>query len=120
MKVAGFGFRGAATSQSLWDAYAATGQSADALATPEDKAATPAFQDFAARIGVPVHAIPETQIVQTPTRTQSQAALATRGTGSVAEAAALAAAGQDARLVTPRQISQDRLATCAVAESEAL
>ena len=36
------------------------------------------------------------------------------------EAAALAAAGPNARLLAPRQISQDRLATCALAIGDAL
>ena len=37
--------------------------------------------------------------------------------GSVAEAAALAAAGPGARLLAPRMISADRMASCALAMS---
>ncbi|ENO84722.1 hypothetical protein C666_16775, partial [Thauera linaloolentis 47Lol = DSM 12138] len=43
---------------------------------------------------------------------------AARGCGSVAEAAALAAAGQGARLLAIRHISPDRSATCAIAQGE--
>ena len=53
------------------------------------------------------------------TSTQSPASRASRGTGSVAEAAALAAAGPGARLLSPRVISADGRATCALAEGAA-
>jgi cobalt-precorrin 5A hydrolase len=61
--------------------------------------------------------IPVEAIAGIPTPTQSAASLAAHGTGSVAEAAALAAAGPDARLIARRIVSPDRLATCALAES---
>ncbi len=52
--------------------------------------------------------------VTTPTR--SRASLKARGVGSVAEACALAAAGVQSRLLRTRQISPDRMATCAIAQ----
>ena len=52
--------------------------------------------------------------METPTR--SAVSLAARDTGSVAEAAALAAAGEGAWLIASRRISPDRMATCAIAQ----
>ncbi len=116
MIVAGFGFRNVATAESLADALAQAGGLPDALATAADKADTQAFRAFAAGTGLPVHAIAPAALVAQPTATQSQAAQLARRTGSVAEAAALAAAGPGARLIAPRAVSRDRLATCALAE----
>jgi cobalt-precorrin 5A hydrolase len=56
--------------------------------------------------------------VQTPT--QSARVRAGFGTGSVAEAAALTAAGPNARLVVLRVTSPDGMATCALAEGEGI
>ncbi|MDO6481379.1 cobalamin biosynthesis protein [Shimia thalassica] len=116
MIVAGFGFRGAATVASLRDALAQTdGPQPDAYAVPDDKARTPAFVAFAAETRTKV--VPVTaralQNVQTPT--QAERVLEKRGTGSVAEACALVAAGPKAALLTTRHISHDRMATCALA-----
>ncbi|WP_375260373.1 cobalamin biosynthesis protein [Palleronia sp.] len=115
MIVAGFGFRRAATLDSLADALAATGGAPDALATAADKAS--ALAPLGARLGLPVHAVPPDALSASATQTDSTASKTHRGTGSVAEAAALAAAGRGARLLTPRVISADRMATCALAAS---
>ncbi|MGX9354505.1 cobalamin biosynthesis protein [Roseobacteraceae bacterium S113] len=116
--VAGFGFRGAAQASSLNDALRRAGanHAVAALAAPADKAATATFRDFASRQGLPVIALdPETLAAQ-DTPTQSQASRDARNTGSVAEAAALVGAGAGAVLLAPRVISDDRLATCALAK----
>ncbi|MFZ1468885.1 MAG: cobalamin biosynthesis protein [Paracoccaceae bacterium] len=117
MIVAGLGFRAGASVDSLHDALAraAADHSPDCLATAADKAVAPAFQRLVAETRLPFHAIsaPDLSAVKTPT--QSAAAQASHGTGSVAEAAALAAAGPGARLLAPRAISSDRQATCALA-----
>ena len=115
MIVAGFGFRRTATLDSLADALAATGRAPDALATAADKA--PALAPLAERLGLPIHAIPPEALSAPQTQTDSPASRAQRDTGSVAEAAALAAAGPGARLLGPRAISADRMATCALAAS---
>ncbi|MGR3493836.1 cobalamin biosynthesis protein [Citreimonas sp.] len=115
MIVAGFGFRAAATADSLRDALARTGKDADALATAADKADAPAFTNFARTLGLPVHAVAPDTLRAQDTLTASAASRAARDTGSVAEAAALAAAGPGARLLAPRAISGDRMATCALA-----
>ena len=112
MIVAGFGFSSRATPESLSGALAATGFRPEALATLADKAG--ALAPLGEALGLPVIAVtgplPETA-------TQSAASLKARGTGSVAEACALAAAGPGAYLLGPRAVSPDRLATCALAAS---
>ncbi len=120
MIVAGFGFRGGASADSLADALArACGPRPAALATLDDKARSPAFSEFAARLGLPVIAVTEEAAQDVDTLTSSTASQSARGVGSVAEASALAAAGPGARLVAPRVISADRDATCALAEGTA-
>jgi cobalt-precorrin 5A hydrolase len=117
MIVAGFGFRGAATADSLRGALrlAAGGARVAALAAPGDKANAACLTDLAADLDLPVIPVAAEQLrgIQTPTR--AARVLAARGTGSVAEAAALAACGPSARLLAKRQISDDRMATCAIA-----
>ncbi len=111
MIVAGFGYRSGATAASLRSALALAQAEAPAVthvATVADK--LPLLET----LGLPTIAVAGLAAVPTPTR--SAASLAARGTGSVAEAAALAAAGPEARLLVRRQISPDRLATCAIAE----
>jgi cobalt-precorrin 5A hydrolase len=119
--IAGFGFRAAATEASLRDAlaraYAGGSAALESLAAPADKAGAISLRAFAASLGLPVHPVAPADLRFAVTLTRSARSLAARGTGSVAEAAALAAAGPGARLVAPRAVSGDRLATCALAES---
>lgn len=107
MIVAGFGFSSRATAESLKGALAATGQVPDKVATLADKA------ELLAALDLPVIAV-SGPLPETPT--QSPASLTARGTGSVAEACALAAAGPGAYLLGPRMVSPDGLATCAIAK----
>lgn len=119
MIVAGFGFRAAATLESLRDAFdqAVGDQTVDALATLEDKAQQDAFCALQSQLNLPVHAVPEAALAHVSTATHSPQAQAARGTGSVAEATALSAAGPGATLLCTRVISRDRMATCALAQS---
>lgn len=117
MIVAGFGFRAGADLSALQAALsgAQAGHPAvNALAAPHDKTVLPAR--LAAQLGLPLIAIPPEALQAVRTETRSAASLRARGTGSVAEAAALAAAGPGARLIARRFISPDRMATCAIAE----
>lgn len=118
MIVAGFGFTGRATTDSLLSALAATDHAGapDRIATASDKAAASAFVDLAARLGTPIIAVAPTDIEAAPTQTRSRRSQAARDTGSLAEAAALAAAGPGATLIVTRHISTDRMATCAIAK----
>mgnify|MGYP005846351469 CR=1 FL=1 len=121
MIVAGFGFRAGAGAESLADALAlalAGGPAPTLIATAADKAESPAFRAFAAARGLPVRGIDAAALAGSATLTQSPTARAARGTGSVAEAAALVAAGPGARLLAPRAVSADGMATCALAEGD--
>lgn len=120
MIAAGLGFRSGTGPGSLADALsrAARGRRVDLLAVPQDRAEEAGLALFAARLGLPLVAVPPEAIRGVETATHSPRLLASRGTGSVAEAAALAAAGPGARLLAPRSVSADRRATCALAEGE--
>ena len=119
MIVAGFGFRAQADVSSLVDAYhrARDGRAAQAVSTLADKAGEPAFQELARALGLPIISVDQTALSSIETASQSVHSQAARGTGSVAEAAALSAAGSGAILLAERVISDDRCATCALAQS---
>lgn len=120
MKVAGLGFRQDVTLASLREALAAAG-GADglaAMATVSDKADAEPLTQLARECGVPIKAIPADVLASVDTPTQSKLVTEKFGTGSVAEAAALAAAGPRARLIATRAVSQDRTATAAIAEGD--
>lgn len=115
MIVAGFGFRAGVSNDSLAEALslARKGYVPTVFATLQDKADD--LRGFAKIQRISLIAIsPESAEVQL-TRTQSSASLTHKSIGSVAEATALAAAGPNARLIGPRSISTDRMATCAIA-----
>ncbi|OED47082.1 precorrin methylase [Rhodobacteraceae bacterium (ex Bugula neritina AB1)] len=121
MKVAGIGFRESATAADLQAALALTGLQVDALASVAAKAKTPAMQEFAQATGLPVIALQEQDIAGEQTLTCSPRIKARFGTGSLAEAAALAGArhgetGAKSRLLAPRVVTADGLATAAIAE----
>ena len=120
MRVAGLGFKQDVTLASLREALAAAGgpDGLAAVATISDKADAEALKQLACECGVPIKAVPADVLAGIETPTQSQRITETFGTGSVAEAAALAAAGPRARLIAPRVISQDRTATAAIAEGD--
>ncbi len=131
MRVAGLGFRRAAGTASLraaldaalgaapdatLDTAGATGL--DALATAAEKADAPALRALAADLGLPIHAVAREDLAAQPTPTRSDRVRAQWATGSLAEAAALAAAGPGARLIAPRSVSPDGMATAAIAETD--
>ena len=120
MKVAGLGFRSSASVASLREALNAAGgaQGLAAVATVSDKADAAALRALAQELGLPIRGIPAATLAKMETMTQSEQIADRFGTGSVAEAAALAAAGRGARLTSARRISQDRMATAAIAEGD--
>lgn len=118
MRVAGIGFRKGAPLDSLREvlhAVEAQGGRAEALASLPEKAADARLQTLAAERGLPL--IPVAVAGQT-TPTQSPRVLALHATGSVAEAAALAAAGAGAKITVARITAPDAMATCAMAETK--
>ena len=126
MRVAGLGFRRAASQAALTEvlgaALAVAGPAGagdaplDALATLPHKAQAAVVQAVALALGLPVRAV-EVAGQHTPTR--SERITGAFGTGSVAEAAALVAAGPGARLIVGRMVSADGMATAAIAEGRA-
>ncbi|USI72550.1 cobalamin biosynthesis protein [Sphingomonas morindae] len=121
MIVAGLGWTGAIDARALAAALAGAralggGVRPDRLAVPADRAE--ALAPVAAMLGVAVVAVPAAALRAIATPSWSAACQAARGVGSVAEAAALAAAGPGARLIVPRLISPDRRATCALAQGD--
>ena len=89
----------------------------DAVATIEAKSAEAGIAAAAARLGVAVVLVPHAGLQAANDRVEmrSQRVLALTGVASVAEAAALAAAGPAARLVVPRLVVG--AAACALAAS---
>ena len=120
MRVAGLGFRRDVTLASLREALVAAGgrEGIAAIATVSDKAESDVLKLLARELGVPIKAVPAGGLAGIATSTQSALVKEKFGTGSVAEAAALAAAGRHARLISTRSISQDRTATAAIAEGD--
>ena len=119
MRVAGLGFRRDVTLASLREALVAAGaEGLAAIATVSDKSQTVALRLLAREFNLPIRAIPAPILAGIETPTQSKFVQAKFATGSIAEAAALAAAGARARLVSARTVSQDRMATAAIAEGD--
>lgn len=121
MRVAGIGFRSGAAMSSLQDALiraidAAGGAPVQALVTESAKSRAPVFKELAQAMGLPGLGVRTEDMAQLITPTQSQRILDKFGTGSLCEAAALAAAGADATLVAVRVISGDGMATAAIAD----
>uniref|UniRef100_A4WSQ4 CobE/GbiG C-terminal domain-containing protein n=1 Tax=Cereibacter sphaeroides (strain ATCC 17025 / ATH 2.4.3) TaxID=349102 RepID=A4WSQ4_CERS5 len=105
MIVAGLGFRESATEEDLAAALALLGEMPEVLATLDARAALPALTALARRLGLPVVGLPEAALAGIATPTRSARIEQRFGTGSVAEAAALVAAGPGALLTRPRQIA---------------
>jgi len=89
----------------------------DVIATIETKDAEAGIRNAAEKFGVAVVIVPQRDLAAAGDRleTRSERVLALTGVGSVAEAAALAAAGPSARLISPRVATG--AATCALAAS---
>lgn len=118
MKIAGLGFRSSVTPASLADALGQIDADVDQIAVLESKAQIAGFACFAQTTALSVITLREADIKDIATPTQSTRVYARFGTGSVAEALAIAAARRygSARLVCPRYITADGSATAALAE----
>jgi cobalt-precorrin 5A hydrolase len=128
--VAGLGFRAGCETASLRSALLAALDAAStahgrpitpahlsALTTAADKAHHPALRQLAAELQVPIHPIPLAALSDQPAAPSAHVP-ERYGAHSVAEAAALAAAGPVATLLGRRIISPDRMATAALASIE--
>lgn len=122
MIVAGVGFRrGVVAKEIVQTVERALAQAAlgcnelSFLATAASRAAEPGLVAAARILGVEVEPVPADSLAKAGSRvvTRSERVLALHGVGSVAESAALSAAGPRSRLVVQR-ISSGRV-TCAIA-----
>lgn len=125
MIVAGIGFRRSVAAEDIvalveqaLERAALAGDALVKLATIEVLADLPAFTEAARRLAVPAMSVDQQALSAAAPRirTQSVRSIAAHGVGSVAEAAALAAAGPRAELLLDRIAS--RFATCALARLE--
>jgi cobalt-precorrin 5A hydrolase len=124
MIVAGVGCRKGASSDAVRGAIAAAleraGYPADALdliATSAVKGGEPGISAAALSLGLPLVLVPQADLEAAGARTvsRSERVIAITGVPSLAEAAALAAGGPQARLVAPKTAVGP--ATCALATS---
>lgn len=121
LRIAGFGFRSETTLKSLVQALDQLAEQYGAI----DKLAAahsmlPLVEALGRLRGIEVISVADTELPTVTTLTHSTQSLQARGTGSVAEAVALLAAGPGATLLGPRIISADRKATAALALALAL
>lgn len=118
MRLAGIGFRDGATLAAIRDALTRAGAAeVRDLALPARKQGHPLCAALRAQ-GFTLHLIADAALAATETPTQSAIARRHYATGSVAEAAALAAAralAPGACLAGPRVFSADRMASAALA-----
>ncbi len=122
MIVAGIGCRKGVSLQevlaaveSALEPYGLSPDSLSGLATAKLKAGEQAIIEAGNKLRLPVFLVdgPALQLVSLRGLTRSAASLSAAGTPSVSETAALAAAGQNARLLGPRSVHGT--VTCAIA-----
>ena len=124
MICAGFGFRSQAPFESFLEVLDrlekehSTGGPIRAIATIAHKAMAPVFKNLSAQKGLAIIAVHPNDIARQKTQSFSQNVMDLYGTGSIAEAAALAAAGSKACLLGPRIICAHRMVTCAFAKGD--
>lgn len=122
LRIAGFGFRSEATLESLIqaldqliDQYGSVYKYGLINRLAAARSMLPLVEELGRLRNIEVIAVADAELSTVTTLTHSTHSLQARGTGSVAEAVALLAAGPNARLVGPRIISVDRRATAALA-----
>ncbi|WP_169546401.1 cobalamin biosynthesis protein [Sneathiella aquimaris] len=113
----GIGFRSDATLASFEDVYEKvnSGFHICGVATLSGKEKTPAFIQFISEMDVPVSVHSRESLGRFKTPSVTVKSVEIYGVSSVAEASALAAAGPSSRLCGKRQVSDDGMATAAIA-----
>lgn len=130
MRVVGFGLRPHAPREALEQVMRGVLDQArshnakhswpDAVATLARRVQNPALLALARDHGLPVMGVDENRLAGVVTPTGSPRIQALFGTGSVAEATALLAAGHGAQIIVARIVSTDGTASAAWAETEGL
>jgi cobalt-precorrin 5A hydrolase len=124
MIIAGIGSRKGVSEQQVLDAISATlaeyqikASQLDAIATARLKQHEAAIFSAGRKLGLEVMIVGDAELAEAGKKTSSHSDLSLTLTGapSVSEAAALAAAGQGARLLGPRRVLDS--VTCAIAQS---
>ncbi|MDX5979327.1 cobalamin biosynthesis protein [Vreelandella alkaliphila] len=122
LRIAGFGFRSEATLESLIqaldqliDQYGSVYKYGLINRLAAARSMLPLVEELGRLRNIEVIAVADAELSTVTTLTHSTHSLQARGTGSVAEAVALLAAGPGATLLGPRIISADRQATAALA-----
>ncbi|WP_457944696.1 cobalamin biosynthesis protein [Vreelandella alkaliphila] len=125
LRIAGFGFRSEATLESLGqaldqliDQYGVVYKYGPINRLAAARSMLPLVEELGRLRNIEVIAVADAELSTVTTLTHSNQSMQARGTGSVAEAVALLAAGPGATLLGPRIISADRKATAALALSE--
>jgi cobalt-precorrin 5A hydrolase len=125
MIVAGLGFRRGASTEELervvrlaLQSFEVPADRLQAIATAADKTAEPSLPELARRLSAPIIGCSLTELAGMTGRipTPSRRALEAKGVPSIAEAAALVAAGRNSRLLGKRVATPQ--ATCAIAIGE--
>ncbi|NGN40877.1 cobalamin biosynthesis protein [Mesorhizobium sp. CGMCC 1.15528] len=124
MIVAGIGSRKGVSEQQVLDAISATlaehkieASQLDAIATAQLKQHEEAIFSAGRKLGLEVLIVGDAELAEAgkSTSSHSELSLTLTGAPSVSEAAALAAAGENARLLGPRHVLAS--VTCALAQS---
>lgn len=115
MIVAGFGYRSGASVEDLRIALQLTGVTPQVLTSLDEKAQGP-LRAFATALQLPLIPISKQRLRGIDTPTRSPRIMALFATGSLAEAAALVAAGPGSSITIARVASPNGMATAAIAQ----
>ena len=125
MIAAGFGFRKNVNFESLLEVFKTlcarhkiAQDDVRCFATHLDKAQNEALLSLSQHLNISIVAISQIEIEQQNPKSQLDLSLKNYNTGSVSEAAALAATGKTSKLIGRRIISKDGRATCALAQGD--
>ena len=118
--IAGFGFQKSVTERSFNDLKNKfmLKYNVSLVATTSEKSKTKAFVDFAQNNNFKIISVSHKDLTGIKTPTQSKNSKKYRDIDCFCEAVALKAAGENSKIIQKRKISDDRLATIAIAEYE--
>ena len=118
--IAGFGFQNSVTEKSFNDLKSKfmLRYSISFVATTSEKSKTKAFVDFAQNNNFKIISVSHKDLTGIKTPTQSQNSKKYKDIDCFCEAVALKTAGENSKIIQKREISDDRLATIAIAGYE--
>tara|TARA_B100001250_G_scaffold398652_1_gene407156 strand:+ start:2585 stop:2959 length:375 start_codon:yes stop_codon:yes gene_type:complete len=117
--IAGFGFQTSVKESSFNDLSEKFMKkyNVSLIATTIEKSQTQAFIDFAKRNNFKIVPVNNKDLQKIATLTKSNASKKYKDTDCFCEAVALVAAGENSKIIHPQEISNDRLATIAIAQA---